>query len=122
MLRLFFWCAIFSVPGVLEAGWTEEELKAQSRRKSDRDTNTTNKELIALWREIEKNDNAWPFRDPVDLQEVADYTKVVAHPMGEPFCSFCLLSCFSAGSLCSAFFWSFCHIDGCVYSLGLMGE
>lgn len=35
-----------------------------------------------MWREIEKNDNSWPFRDPVDLQEVPDYTKVVAHPIG----------------------------------------
>lgn len=66
-----------------EAGWTEEDLLAQSRRKSERDSNATNKELIAIWREIEKNDNAWPFRDAVDTQEVVDYNKVVAHPIGE---------------------------------------
>lgn len=40
-------------------------------------------QMRQIWREIEKNDNAWPFRDPVDLAEVPDYTKVVAHPIGE---------------------------------------
>ena len=66
-----------------EAGWTEEELNAQNRRKSDRDALATNKELLSLWREIEKHDQAWLFREPVDLTEVPDYLQVVAHPMGE---------------------------------------
>lgn len=69
--------------GVAEAGWTEEELNAQNRRKSDRDALATNKELLSIWREIEKHDQAWLFREPVDLAEVPDYLQVVAHPMGE---------------------------------------
>eukprot|EP00904_Undaria_pinnatifida_P004147 jgi/Undpi1/13733/HiC_scaffold_9.g03386.m1 len=69
------------IPGVAEAGWTEEELNAQNRRKSDRDALATNKELLSIWREIEKHDQAWLFREPVDLAEVPDYLQVVAHPM-----------------------------------------
>lgn len=68
---------------MVDAGWSEEDLNAQNRRKSDRDALATTKELLTLWREVEKNDNAWPFREPVDLTEVADYGKVCPHPMGE---------------------------------------
>lgn len=81
----------FYTIGVLEAGWTEEELNAQNRRKSDRDALATNKELLSIWREIERHDQAWPFREPVDLTEVTDYLKVVAHPMGEYI--FCVCVC-----------------------------
>ena len=66
-----------------EAGWTEDELYAQNRRKSDRDALATNKELLAIWREIERHDQAWPFREPVDPVEVPDYYKMVARPIGE---------------------------------------
>lgn len=68
----------------MEAGWTEEEIKKQIMLlKSDQDPIAMNKELLGMWREIEKNENAWPFREPVDLHEVPDYTKIVAHPIGE---------------------------------------
>lgn len=72
-----------TLTGVSEAGWTEDDLNAQNRRKSDRDALATNKELMAIWREIERHDQAWLFREPVDLAEVPDYLQVVAHPMGE---------------------------------------
>ena len=83
MLCLFVRGVFSKRAGVKEAGWTEEELNAQNRRKSDRDALATNKELLSIWREIEKHDQAWLFREPVDLTEVPDYLQVVAHPMGE---------------------------------------
>lgn len=66
----------------MAAGWTEGDLKAQSRRKLGRDSNTLHKELLSIFREIERQEYAWPFREPVDLELVPDYTKIIAHPIG----------------------------------------
>lgn len=69
--------------GVAEAGWTMDELNAQNRRKRDGDALAVNKELLAIWRELEKHDVAWVFREPVDLTEVTDYTSIIERPIGE---------------------------------------
>lgn len=36
-----------------------------------------------MWRELEKHDSAWVFREPVDLVEVPDYLTIIKQPMGE---------------------------------------
>ncbi|CAB1103701.1 unnamed protein product [Ectocarpus sp. CCAP 1310/34] len=69
------------IPGVAEAGWTMDELNAQNRRKRDGDALAVNKELLAIWRELEKHDVAWVFREPVDLTEVTDYTSIIERPI-----------------------------------------
>lgn len=69
--------------GVVEAGWTVDELNAQNRRKRDVDAQAVHKELLSIWRELEKHDSAWVFREPVDPAEVPDYLTIIKQPMGE---------------------------------------
>ena len=71
------------LPGVAEAGWTVDELNAQNRRKRDVDAQAVHKELLSIWRELEKHDSAWVFREPVDTNEVTDYLTIIKQPMGE---------------------------------------
>eukprot|EP00752_Nemacystus_decipiens_P014238 g12665.t1 len=69
------------IPGVAEAGWTVDELNAQNRRKRDVDAQAVHKELLSIWRELEKHDSAWVFREPVDPAEVTDYLSIIKQPM-----------------------------------------
>ncbi|CAM9965370.1 unnamed protein product, partial [Discosporangium mesarthrocarpum] len=54
------------IPGVLEAGWSPEEVKKQTEHCSAREKALLNKKLVGIWRDVDKNENAWPFREPVD--------------------------------------------------------
>ena len=60
-----------------------DELNAQNRRKRDVDAQAVHKELLSIWRELEKHDSAWVFREPVDTADVPDYLTIIKQPMGE---------------------------------------
>jgi histone acetyltransferase len=72
-----------AIPGVAEAGWTTADLMASTggTKDADRQKNALKSELLALVRKIEEQQCAWPFREPVDLNEVHDYTDVIKEPI-----------------------------------------
>ncbi|CAM9682071.1 unnamed protein product, partial [Choristocarpus tenellus] len=74
------------IPGVLDAGWTVDEVSKQTQISCGRDRAKLHKELTAIWRQVEKNENAWPFREPVDVDTVTDYLEIIPTPIGV-YCS-----------------------------------
>lgn len=72
-----------AIPGVAEAGWTLSDLQActGAAKDSDRKVNQLKSELLALWRKTQEQQCAWPFREPVNTDEVPDYLEVVKDPI-----------------------------------------
>ena len=60
------------IPGMEEAGWTVNDLVASAGqgKDADRQKNVLKSELLAIIRKIEEQQFAWPFREPVDTNEV----------------------------------------------------
>lgn len=72
-----------AIPGVAEAGWTMADLLATTgaSKDSDRQKNALKSDLLSLVRKVEEQQSAWPFREPVDLEEVTDYSDVIKEPI-----------------------------------------
>lgn len=72
-----------AVPGVQEAGWTIADLLASTNaaKDSDQQRNHLKSELLSIIRKIEEQHFAWPFREPVDTNEVKDYLDVIKDPI-----------------------------------------
>lgn len=58
-----------AIPGILEAGWTMNDLvEATSMGKdTDRQKGVLKSELLSIVRKIQEQQFAWPFREPVDI-------------------------------------------------------
>ena len=61
-----------AIRGMAEAGWTMAELMAATGQGKDMDRakNALKSELLAMVRKVEEQQYAWPFREPVDTNEV----------------------------------------------------
>jgi histone acetyltransferase len=72
-----------TIPGVVEAGWTITDLVPSSNRGDDikQKSSALKQELLAIVRKIEEQQFAWPFREPVDPNEVPDYLDVISNPI-----------------------------------------
>jgi histone acetyltransferase len=72
-----------AIPGILEAGWTMPDLTSATGqgKEADRQKSALKSDLLAIVRKIEEQQFAWPFREPVDTSEVADYLEVVKEPI-----------------------------------------
>ena len=75
----FYLRNLASIPGLVAAGYQPEGIVTR-RRETD---------LVALGRlltgftdQLLGHDDSWPFREPVDLSVVPDYTQVVREPIG----------------------------------------
>lgn len=71
------------IPGVAEAGWTEE-MSAASSAASVNATSSRIRlaELLRpLLSSLQSHPASWPFRQPVDVRDVPDYLTVITHPM-----------------------------------------
>ncbi|CAG8750011.1 21700_t:CDS:10, partial [Dentiscutata erythropus] len=65
-----------SIPGIKESGWTPAmEALARGNKKSIRNI------MINISSELKKHPKSWPFRTPVNGDEVPDYYKVIKNPM-----------------------------------------
>ncbi|KIY74458.1 hypothetical protein CYLTODRAFT_439343 [Cylindrobasidium torrendii FP15055 ss-10] len=68
------------VPGLRDSGWTPEMddmVRAAPR-------NTEQGFMEQLLRDLQSHAAAWPFMDPVKVEDVRDYHDVVKQPMGPP--------------------------------------
>jgi histone acetyltransferase len=76
-------CRAMSIPGIEEAGWTMADLLASttSAKDSDRQRNHLKSELLSIVRKVEEQHFSWPFRAPVDTNEVKDYLDVITEPI-----------------------------------------
>ena len=72
-----------AVPGVAEAGWSISDLLASTSaaKDTDRQRNHLKSELLSILRKIEDQQFSWPFRQPVDTNEVTDYLTIVKEPI-----------------------------------------
>mmetsp|Transcript_1627 Transcript_1627/g.3790 ORF Transcript_1627/g.3790 Transcript_1627/m.3790 type:complete len:547 (-) Transcript_1627:311-1951(-) len=72
-----------AVPGMIEAGWTIADLIATTGQGKDLDRakNALKSELMAIVRKVEDQQFSWPFREPVDTNEVKDYLDVIKEPI-----------------------------------------
>lgn len=72
-----------AVPGMIEAGWTIADLMATTGQGKDLDRakNALKSELMGIVRKVEDQQFAWPFREPVDTNEVHDYLDVIKEPI-----------------------------------------
>jgi histone acetyltransferase len=61
-----------AIPGMVEAGWTMAELLAATGQGKDVDRakNALKSDLLGIVRKVEEQQFAWPFREPVDTDEV----------------------------------------------------
>ena len=72
-----------TIPGVMEAGWTLTDL-IQATNKSDdmkQKSSVLKQELLGIVRKIDEQQFAWPFREPVTVDEAPDYFDVIRHPI-----------------------------------------
>lgn len=72
-----------SIPGVAEAGWTVADLMPDAANARDGGANaaTLKTDLLEAIRKISEQQYAWPFREPVNTEEVPDYLDVIKHPI-----------------------------------------
>lgn len=72
-----------AIPGVVEAGWVIADLLSMTgaTKDADRQKNALKSDLLQLVRKTEEQQFAWPFREPVDRQEVPDYFEVIKEPI-----------------------------------------
>jgi len=72
-----------AVPGMIEAGWTIADLIATTGQGKDLDRakNALKSELMAIVRKVEDQQFSWPFREPVDTNEVKDYLEIIKEPI-----------------------------------------
>jgi histone acetyltransferase len=72
-----------AIPGVIEAGWTTSDLIASTggAKDADKQKNALKNELLGIVRKAEEQQCAWPFREPVDLNEVKDYADIIKEPI-----------------------------------------
>lgn len=72
-----------AVPGMIEAGWTMADLMATTGQGKDLDRakNALKSELIGIVRRVEEQQSSWPFREPVDTNEVKDYLEIIKEPI-----------------------------------------
>jgi histone acetyltransferase len=72
-----------AIPGVAEAGWVLADLISTTgaTKDADRQKNALKSDLLQLVRKTEEQQFAWPFREPVDRQEVPDYFEVIKEPI-----------------------------------------
>lgn len=68
---------ILSIPGVREAGWDEQSIMEPSKQE-----NGLKERLSKLLSEVWDHNDSWPFRKPVNEEEVIDYRKYIKKPMG----------------------------------------
>jgi histone acetyltransferase len=73
--------AIQNIPGVQEAGWTEEDLERRQSRQSVREENNQKEQLCSWLKLVQQHPQAWPFHSPVDTNEVTDYLDVISDPI-----------------------------------------
>lgn len=66
-----------SIPAIKAAGWspTMDDLSRAPKHGPQYG------DLLRLLNEMQNNTNAWPFQQPVNRDEVADYYDVILHPM-----------------------------------------
>lgn len=65
------------IPGLLDAGWSEEMDKLAQRPKRGPHYNF----MVTLFSEMQNHPSAWPFAVPVNKEEVPDYYEVIKEPM-----------------------------------------
>jgi len=72
-----------AVPGMIEAGWTMSDLMATTGQGKDLDRakNALKSELLSIIRKVEEQQFSWPFREPVDPNEVHDYLDIIKEPI-----------------------------------------
>ncbi|KAL7470948.1 hypothetical protein ACHAXS_011224 [Conticribra weissflogii] len=72
-----------AIPGVAEAGWTLADLMSSTGgiKDSDRQKSQLKSELLQLVQKTSEQQFSWPFREPVDENEVPDYREVVKEPI-----------------------------------------
>ena len=65
------------IPGLLEAGWSEEmDILAQKPKRGPHYNF-----MVTLFAEMSNHPSAWPFAVPVNKEEVPDYYEVIKEPM-----------------------------------------
>jgi histone acetyltransferase len=72
-----------SIPGVAEAGWTVADLMpdASTGREGSLSAAALKTELLDAIRKISEQQYAWPFREPVNVEEVPDYLEIIKNPI-----------------------------------------
>ncbi|KAI5954451.1 GCN5 [Candida jiufengensis] len=65
------------IPGLSEAGWSEEMDKLAQKPKRGPHYNF----MVTLFSELQNHPSAWPFAVPVNKEEVPDYYEVIKEPM-----------------------------------------
>lgn len=69
-----------AIPGMMEAGWTMADLIAATGqgKDADRAKNALKSEMLNIVRKVEEQQFAWPFREPVDINEVKVSRSIMA--------------------------------------------
>lgn len=65
------------IPGLKEAGWTQQAYE-QAKEGEEKTFEEQCQEILKI---VHRNDNSWPFREPVDPKKVPDYYDIIKEPM-----------------------------------------
>jgi histone acetyltransferase len=74
---------LHQIPGVVEAGYSKEAHTAGNHGLTEHESSKEmlSQTLAQVLGNLHKNDNAWPFKEPVSATDVPDYHTVVKDPM-----------------------------------------
>jgi histone acetyltransferase len=70
---------ISNIPGIVEAGYVKPD--AQFSAASRKERHSIRKMFITVVKYLKKQDEAWPFMEPVNAEEVPDYYSFITYPM-----------------------------------------
>jgi len=72
---------VFSIPGIAEAGWVEEDIKSKLSRQRMREQGNLTSQLQSLLKSVHSHPQSWPFLTAVNTEEVTDYLDVISDPI-----------------------------------------
>ena len=69
------------IPGMKESGWTYEDYKQQCENEKMGDNANFLFQCRNIINKLRNHSNSWPYREPVDANEVQDYYQKIKEPM-----------------------------------------
>ena len=69
------------IPGMKESGWTYKDYKIQCENEKQGDNVNFLTQCRNIIDKLKKNQNSWPFKEPVNPQQVQDYYQKIKDPM-----------------------------------------
>ena len=69
------------IPGIKESGWTYNDYKTECEKEKNGDNENFLTQCRNIISKLNKHQNSWPFKEPVNPKNAPDYYQKIAEPM-----------------------------------------